>query len=277
MNNLLSFSSVKLDLFTRDGARLKPASGFVLEAGSQHYLVTNLHVLSNGSTVESAPQGSSPKPYTLKASIHNHGGDGENRFPLSMGTRQKITLRLYNDSDTPVWLECQPKTGAEPPADIAAIPFHANRTSTLIQTMSGFSLSKQESLPALFQSKYWSRISAIPLSAIDTDVEYVPSDAVHVIGYPHGWAPQGSERTSSAFWRTSFIASEIYEAGMARSDTFFIDPCAPEGMTGSPVVGMKQDRMKLLGVYSDRSTVEFGANAGMVYGALLLKELIGVS
>ena len=48
-------------------------------------------------------------------------------------------------------------------------------------------------------------------------------------------------------------------------------------MTGSPVVGMKNDRLKLLGVYSDRSTEEFGANAGLVYGAWLVKELIGAS
>jgi hypothetical protein len=46
-------------------------------------------------------------------------------------------------------------------------------------------------------------------------------------------------------------------------------------MTGSPVVGMKNDRMKLLGVYSDRSTADFGADAGLVYDARLLKELIG--
>jgi hypothetical protein len=45
-------------------------------------------------------------------------------------------------------------------------------------------------------------------------------------------------------------------------------------MTGSPVVGMKNDRMKLLGVYSDSSTAEFGANAGLVWGAWLVKELV---
>ena len=37
-------------------------------------------------------------------------------------------------------------------------------------------------------------------------------------------------------------------------------------MTGPPVVGMKNDRIKLLGVYSDRSREEFGANAGLVGG-----------
>ena len=41
MDNLLSYSSVKLDLFSRDGSRLKSASGFVVEAGDKHYIVTN--------------------------------------------------------------------------------------------------------------------------------------------------------------------------------------------------------------------------------------------
>ena len=48
-------------------------------------------------------------------------------------------------------------------------------------------------------------------------------------------------------------------------------------MTGSPVVGMKNDCIKLLGVYSDRSTAEFGANAGLVCGAWLVKQLISIS
>jgi hypothetical protein len=123
---------------------------------------------------------------------------------------------------------------------------------------------------------FWTKISAIPVSAIDTEVEYAPPDRVHVIGYPLGWAPQGTERSSSAFWRTGSIASEIREPGTKTENTFFIEPCAPQGMTGSPVVGMKDDRIKLLGVYSDRSTEEFGANAGLVWEAFLVKELIGV-
>lgn len=46
MNNLLSFSSVKLELFSKDGAHLKPASGFLVDAGGQYYLITNWHVVS---------------------------------------------------------------------------------------------------------------------------------------------------------------------------------------------------------------------------------------
>jgi len=41
------------------------------------------------------------------------------------------------------------------------------------------------------------------------------------------------------------------------------------------VVGTKGDRLKLLGVYSDRFTEEFGANAGLVYDAQLVKKLVG--
>jgi hypothetical protein len=272
MNNLLSFSSVKLDLFSRDGTRLTPASGFVLDSDHGYYLITNLHVLSGREIAQG--QETVSEPYILKTSIHSHWGEGENSFPLSMGRRQRITIPLYDEHDTPIWLECQPKAGSEPSADITVIPFQSNTMSPFMQTLSLF---KQNSLQNAFQGNYWSRISAIPRSAIDTEVEYGPSDPVHVIGYPHGWAPEGTDRTSSAFWRTSFIPSEIYEAGMARSDTFFIDPCALPGMTGSPVVGMKYNQMKLLGIYSDRSTAEFGANAGLVYGAWLLKELIDAS
>jgi hypothetical protein len=124
---------------------------------------------------------------------------------------------------------------------------------------------------------YWTKVSTIPVSAIETDVEYGPPDAVHIIGYPQGWTPEGTSKSSSAFWRTSFIASEIYEHGMTRENILFVDPGAPDGMTGSPVVGIKNDRLKLLGVYSDRSIEEFNAPAGLVYGAWLVKELIGVS
>lgn len=48
-------------------------------------------------------------------------------------------------------------------------------------------------------------------------------------------------------------------------------------MTGSPVIGVKNDRMRLLGVYSELSTAEIGGNAGLVYAAWLVKELIRAS
>ena len=269
MNNLLSFASVKLDRFARNGTRLEPASGFVLEADHRYYLVTNLHVLSRKD--DAGSQDSVLEPYLLKTSIHSHWGEGEKRFPFSMGRRQRITVPLYDNSGTPTWRECQSKGASEPPADIAALHLPRDKTLELIRTMN---LYNEKRLENLLHSNDWTRISAIQVSTIDTDVDYGPPDVVHVIGYPHAWAPEGPDRTSSAFWRTSFIASEIYEAGMSRSDVFFIDPCAPQGMTGSPVVGMKKERMKLLGVYSGRSMTEFDANAGLVYRAQSLKELI---
>jgi hypothetical protein len=108
-------------------------------------------------------------------------------------------------------------------------------------------------------------------------VEYNSPDPVYLIGYPHGWAPAEVDKPSAAFWRTSSLASELDEISNAQSNTFFIDPSPLEGMSGSPVVGMKNDRVKLLGIYSDRPTTGFGANAGVVWKASLVKELIGVS
>ena len=275
MSNPLSFSSVKLDLFSKENDRLKSASGFILEASGRYYLVTNRHVLAGVDMDTDRQLEPAIRPYFLKTSVHFHEGIGEKGASPSMGIRKRITVQLYDDKDAPRWIEHQTKEGLQPMADIVALPIHTNLTLTLFTA----------NIPRLTEintekgswneySDYWTKISAIPLSAINTDVDYGPPDPVHVIGYPLGWEPDGTERTPSAFWRTSFIASEIYEPGARRVDTFFVDPCAPEGMTGAPVVGMKRDRLKLLGVYSDRSTAEFGANAGLVYGAWLLKQLI---
>jgi len=275
MNNPLSFSSLKLDLFSKEGVHLKPASGFVVEAGKQYYLITNWHVFSGGDTRAEAQQEPVVKPYLLKTSVHIHGGMGEKGASPSIGMRKRITVQLYDDNDSPRWIEHRMKEGNQHMADIVALPLQVNLTLTLFSgKIPGIIIDKGSWDE---NTDYWTKISAIPISAIDTDVEYGPADTVHIIGYPLGWEPDGTERTSSAFWRTSFIASEIYEPGMRRADTFFIDPCAPEGMTGSPVVGMKNDRVRLLGIYSDRSTAGFGANAGLVCGAWLMKQLLHAS
>ena len=252
---------------------MKSASGFIVKAGNQYYLVTNWHVVSDGDIDTDGQQEPVRKPYLPKTWVHMHEGIGEKHVPPSMGMRKRITVQLYDDHDSPRWLERGTTEGNQHMVDIVALPIQVNLTLALFSEK-GLNITKGSWDQ---NTDYWTKISAIPISAIDTNVEYGPPDVIHIIGYPIGWAPDGIDRTSSAFWRTSFIASEIYEAGRHRDDTFFIDPSAPEGMTGSPVVGMKKDRMKLLGVYSDRSTAEFGASASLVYGARWVKELIQAS
>ena len=275
MNNLLSFSSLKLDLFSKEGARLKPASGFVVEVGRRYYLITNRHAMCSRDMPEAEPQEPSLEPYTLKTSIHIYGGDGEKNFPLYMGMRKRITFPLYDNQGTRQWMESRDNEQRQPIVDLAALPIRFDLAMELVSAnLPGIHIKAKSWSKS---SNYWMKVSAIPISGIDTDVEYGPPDAVHIIGYPLGWAPDGMDRSSSAFWRTSFIASEMYEGGRTRSDIFFVDPCPPEGMTGSPVVGMKNNRLKLLGIYSDQSTAEFGANAGFVWGAWLLKDLIGTA
>jgi hypothetical protein len=271
MNNRLSFSSVKLDLFSKEGIRLKHASGFVLESGNKYYIITNWHVLSGRQLSAHEPPEPVVKPSILKTTIHLYSGEGENSFPLFMGMRKRITLPLYDDNDSPSWIESH-STPQQTRVDIVALPIQVDLTMDLVGVSSPRSYVNASSWSK--SSNYWTKVSAVSISAIDTDVKYGPPDTVHIIGYPVDWAPEGPEKSTSAFWRTSFIASEIYEAGRTRSDVFFIDPCAPQGMTGSPVVGLKNNRLKLLGVYSDESTAEVGANAGYVWGAWLLKELI---
>ena len=265
MNNPLSYLSLKLDLFSKDNIGLKSASGFVVEANNQYYLITNWHGLSGRNISARGPQEPGFEPYTLKTSLHIDGGKGEAIH------RQRITVQLYDDNKAPRWIEHRANEQDRPTVDVVALPIQSNlmnldkflRTIRIIE----MPIDKHISL----------KVSTVPVSAIDTDVEYGPPDTVHIIGYPLGWAPAGIDKSSAAFWRTSSIASEINETGRIQTGTFFVDPSAPEGMTGSPVVGMKNDRLKLLGVYSDSSTAEFGANTGLVWDARLVKELIGTS
>jgi len=271
MNNPLSFSSLKIEPFSKDGVRLKSASGFVVEAGDQYYLITNWHVISGRDISPHETQIPIIEPYTLKAAIHTYGGQGEKSAPLSRGARKRITIQLYDDNDAPRWIERRSDKQYRPMADVVALPIPLDTTLRSL-----FAWQRGEGNINIKDMGYWVKTSAIPISAIDTDVEYGPPDTVHIVGYPLGWAPIGTDKTSTAFWRTSSMASERYEIGRT-PDVFFIDPPGLEGMTGSPVVGLKNDRVKLLGVYSASSTAEFGANAGLVWDALLLKELIGAS
>ena len=268
MNNPLSYSSVKLDVFSKDGVRLKPASGFVIEAKNQYYLITNRHVVSGRDIAAPGQQEPVIKPFTLKTSIHIHGGTGERSDPFSKGIRKGTTIHLYDDKDATRWTELQLNEPHLPIVDLVALPIQLNMDlDRFIRSIAGMK----------FESDVWSKVSAIPISAIDTDVEYGPPDPVHIIGYPLGWAPAGNDKSSSAFWRTSWIASEMKEPGLIQANGFFVDPCALEGMTGSPVVGMKNERSKLLGIYSDDPAGEFSANAGLVWDARLLKQLIRTS
>jgi hypothetical protein len=267
MNNPLSYSAIKLNLFSKDGVRLKPASGFVIEAKSQYYLITNQHVVSGRDISASGRQEPVIKPFTLKTSLHIHGGKGERHDPFSKGMRKGTTIDLYDDKDVPRWIEHPMNEPHRPMVDLVALPIQLNMNlDRFMRTVAGLNI----------ESGVWSKASAIPLSAIDTDMEYGPPDPVHIIGYPLGWAPAGTDKSGSGFWRTSWIAPEMNEPEMTQANGFFIDPCALEGMTGSPVVGLKNERLKLLGVYSDAAG-EFSANAGLVWDVRLLKELISIS
>jgi hypothetical protein len=271
MNNPLSYSSVRLDLFSREGSHVNQASGFLVEADSQFFLVTNWHVLS-GKDIARQQEDPIVVPFSLKTSIHIYSGEGENPQPLSWGRWRRITISLYDKDNLARWIEPQTKHD-QPKADVAVLPLSKNESLPMNASLHLFTSG---SLDVNARNDQWTRISAIPVSAIDTKVEYGPPDKVSVVGYPRGWAPNGIDKSSTAFWRTASIASEIYETGMRRWEhTFFIDPCPPPGMTGSPVLGLKNNRLKLLGVYSDSSMAEFGANAGMVWNAWVVKELLG--
>lgn len=276
MNNPLSFSSIKLDRLSKEGKHLKPASGFVVAAGDHYHLITNWQVVSGRDIRTRELLEPELEPYTLTTSVHIRSGEGENAFPLTIGPWKKLSIELYGGDHQPRWVDLVHSV-RHALVDVVALQLPSELGPVLRRR-------KKHPFNTLFDPsghnvESWAEISAIPIAAIDTEIEYGPSDTVDVIGHPLGWAPNGINKPASAFWRRSSVASEIRAAGVGitSKDPFFIDPCPPEGMTGSPVIGMKDDCMKLLGVYSDRSTAGFGANAGLVWNASVVKELIGIS
>lgn len=279
MSNPLSYSSVKLDIFTRNDSYLGQASGFVVETANRHYLITNRHLVSNSEISSHGQQTRIMEPYTIKTSIHIHGGDKKSSFPLSWGVWKKITIQLYDNDHCPKWLQHQTNEQTQSAPDVIALSIHLNYSMKFNQALMQRALMQYEEkfLGNRGSTSYWSKISAIPISTIDTDVEYNPPDPVYIVGYPIGWSPAGTEKSSAAFWRMSSIASELDVTGTIRTDMFFIDPFALEGMSGSPVIGLKNGHMKLLGIYSARSTREFSINAGVVWKASTVKALIDPS
>lgn len=220
MNNPLSFSSVKLELFSKDGVRLTPASGFVVETGDQYYLITNWHVVSRKDVSESGQQELFLEPYMLKTSFHICGGEGEHSFPLSWGVWKRMSVRLYDDHGAPTWIERRENKQPRSTVDVIALPIQLDRDLKFNQALNQFS---EKIAGSNVNSSYWAKLSAIPLSAIDTDVEYAPPDTVYIVGYPLNWALEGTDKSSAAFWQVSSIAAEINKIGMRQgSQTHFL-------------------------------------------------------
>ena len=68
MHNSLWYSSVKLELFSKDESLLKQASGFVVEAANRYYLITNRHVLAGQDVRASVQPDFVIKPYIHRTS-----------------------------------------------------------------------------------------------------------------------------------------------------------------------------------------------------------------
>lgn len=277
MNNPLSFSAIKLNRLSREGESLNSASGFVVEAGNQYYLITNWHVVSGRDINTHELLEPDLEPVTLNTAIHIRQGEGEKKAPLTMGRWKRLTVQLYDDDNMPRWIELPANNEQLLKIDVVAIPLKSNLNS--FQLVSAIQNNFIDSISTRSNMNFWSEISAISISAIDTEIEYGPSDLINVVGHPYGWSPNGTDKSTSAFWRRSSIASEIKETGIGITTEypFFIDPCPLDGMTGSPVLGLKNDCIRLLGIYSDISTAGFGANAGLVWNASVLKDLISLS
>jgi len=193
----LSLVSLRLQT-TCKGLRLGQATGFIVDAGDQHYCITNWHVLAGRhpqTTQPLSPTGGLPD----KAFVYYHtttpvGGDKLNI------TWSAIGESLNDDNGYPRWL-AHP-TGAK--VDVAALPV---------------------SPPS-------EHVTLVPLSLAlaDTNLFAGVGETVSIVGYPFGI-------TGGAFlpiWKTGHIASEP-DVDYEDAPVFVVDATTREGMSGSPV------------------------------------------
>jgi hypothetical protein len=162
-----------------------------------------------------------------------------------------VDIYLRNDDGINCFIEHETKNGV----DVVAIP---------IQKKSGI--------------KY----HFISYELSETLVDLYPSKAVSIIGYPNN-------QTSGAkfpIWKKGHIASEP-EYNYDGKPIFLIDATTRSGMSGSPVVIMEPNylrmgyadfsigmKRKLLGVYSGR--IDENSEIGRVWKPIVLKEMLGL-
>lgn len=100
------------------------------------------------------------------------------------------------------------------------------------------------------------------LDAINTnELIVLPSDACSIIGYPKGLSSGGK----FPIWKTGNVASDI-DLNWDNKPLFFIDATTREGMSGSPVVCIKEGLVvfKRNNLKSGRFTQFLGVYAGRV-------------
>ncbi len=243
--------------------RLAVGTSLIHKDEDQYYLITNRHNVTGRNQKTNKPLHSQcATPNALEIFLPTDEKLFDNIFPYF--------LPLYSDDDKPLWLvhpEYKNKT------DIAILKFTAGDLSTYNQFL--------ERKPTI-----------MAVDVLAKDSLYVKNenlfigDELFVLGYPKGISGGGI----LPIWKRATIATEpdLQYGGLP---CLLIDAITREGMSGSPVFKMGEDRIDLfkdkpqmsvfvqqsnfVGIYSGRledSDIEL--QLGIVWKAYLIQQVI---
>lgn len=245
-----SVCSVPLTLKTATGTRIGTGTGFWFRRSpaEQLYLVTNWHVVTGRDPTEPSLSSNGAIPAIAEVTVHPRVGADPSGLPMiHHGVTRTISFVLNDEAgENPGWLEHR---HARFRADVVAIPAAAVEAER----------------PKL-------EFKAIgDAGVIDQAPFFEPAvtDDVFVIGYP--WGLNGGGEALPIYKRGT-IASEplIPQAGLPR---FLIDCRTASGLSGAPVIAMRQVFGDKVGPDRDARFGRVGAFVGVYSGRLRSREL----
>lgn len=252
----VTLSSVKIQAYRDVGNGNENStavcSGFLWRHAGQVNLITNWHNVT-GQNPDSGQLLGTFAPTHFKCEYK------ASRIDSQFGTNGTCELSLFDENNTPLWLEHPSGKNV----DVVAIPF-------------------QEQLPETHEY--------VVLNEQDFEKEWSPriGDDGFIVGYPEGFA---GEHTT-AIWKRGSLASEPYLDHDGKP-MLLLDTLGNAGLSGSPVIGRGHGVLhkgengggltsasifgtweNFLGVYSGRmSSNGIGSQIGRVWKAQVVGEI----
>lgn len=203
--NLLSLTTVPIDILSSTGLELGKATGFFLrEPEGQLVLITNWHVVTGRKPTQPKLSENGAVPCTLRCKLHKKVDEAGIRLSQIMQVDQTIN---DDDGDNPRWLEHPTHRHS---VDVVAIPISEEgefADSCMFRELNSYRQFLDEYVP----------------TAMDT---------VFVIGYP--WGLTGGSMALPLYKRGSIASEPIVDFG--GKPRMLVDCRTTEAMSGSPVI-----------------------------------------
>ncbi len=244
-------SVVSLSLEPRFGAtKIAEATGFAVQRGGMHYLLTNWHVVTGRRPATNKPldlKNAAADPDEVDVWFHAAGA-------LGTWHRRPIALRV-KETGAKLWLEHA--RGRE--IDVVAVPFAMPTACT---------------------------VYPLDLTTSTADVRVVPSEPLSIVGFPLGLTVAGK----CPIWKTGHLASDMDLNLTGERPAFLIDATTKPAMSGSPVFARRVggwasstgfnvggEATRFLGIYSGRLPDEVDASIGFVWKPSAIDEIFSAA